>query len=71
MGTLSIHTLRKSCIQNWADNINNPEVVRVLAGHVDLKTTMKYYAQADKEQRERAPAVMDDLLRETDVRMTY
>ncbi len=46
--------LRKSCIQNWANNINNSEVIRVLAGHGDLKTTMKYYAQADKEQRERA-----------------
>jgi len=37
--TLSVQTLRKSCIQNWANNITNPEVVRVLAGHSDLKTT--------------------------------
>jgi len=69
-GTLSIHTLRKSCIQNWANNITNPEVVRVLAGHSDLQTTMKYYAQADSEQMEKAAATIDALLRETDARMT-
>jgi hypothetical protein len=29
--------------KNWANTISNPEVVRVLAGHADLKTTMQYY----------------------------
>jgi integrase len=69
-GTLAIHTLRKSCIQNWANNITNPEVVRVLAGHADLQTTMKYYAQADSEQMEKAAAVIDALLSKADARMT-
>jgi integrase len=63
--TLSVHCLRKSCIQNWANNISNPEVVRVLAGHSDLKTTMQYYCQVDKEQRAKAAAI-DHLLQQTD-----
>jgi integrase len=68
--TLSVHCLRKSCIQNWANNINNPEVVRVLAGHSDLKTTMQYYCQVDKEQRAKAAAAIDHLLKQTDARLT-
>ncbi|MFC1780987.1 tyrosine-type recombinase/integrase [Planctomycetota bacterium] len=48
-GSLSIQTLRKSCCQNWANTISNPEVVRVLTGHADLKTTMQYYCQADRD----------------------
>jgi len=68
--TLSIQTLRKCCITNWANNITNPEVVRVLAGHADLKTTMQYYCQVDKEQKAKAAAVIDNLLKQTDARMT-
>lgn len=70
-GSLTIHTLRKSCIQNWATEITNPEVVRVLAGHSDLKTTMQYYCQADREQKARAAAAIDDLLEKSDVKVTY
>jgi len=62
--SLTIHTLRKCCIQNWADTISNPEVVRVLAGHGDLKTTMQYYCQAGREQRQRAAEAVDLLLAE-------
>ncbi len=61
-GSLSIQTLRKSCCQNWANTISNPEVVRVLAGHADLKTTMQYYCQADKEQRNKAADGVDKLI---------
>lgn len=68
--TLSLHTLRKCCITNWANNITNPEVVRVLAGHADLKTTMQYYCQVDDEQKAKAAAVIDDLLNQTDARLT-
>jgi len=64
--TLAIHTLRKSCIQNWANCNRNPETTRVLAGHSDLATTMQYYVQADGEQRAKAAAAIDDLLKETD-----
>lgn len=69
--TLSVQTLRKSCIQNWANNITNPEVVRVLAGHSDLKTTMQYYCQIDSDQRAKAAAAIDNLLEQNDARSTF
>jgi integrase len=62
-GSLSIHGLRKSCITNWANEINNPEVVRYLAGHSDIKTTMQYYSAVTQEQREKAARAIDGLLR--------
>jgi integrase len=68
--TLSVQTLRKSCIQNWANNITNPEVVKVLAGHSDLKTTMQYYCKIDSDQRAKAAAAIDNLLRQADAEMT-
>ena len=68
--TLSLQTLRKSCIQNWANNITNPEVIKVLAGHSDLKTTMQYYCRIDCDQRAKAAAAIDNLLREADAGMT-
>ena len=48
----------KDCIQSNSLSVGNLQLIGVLAGHADIKTTMKYYAQADKEQRERAAAVM-------------
>lgn len=68
--TLSVQTLRKSCVQNWANNINNPEVVKVLAGHSDLKTTMQYYCRIDSDQRAKAAAAIDNLLRQADTGVT-
>ncbi len=68
--SLSVQTLRKSCIQNWANNINNPEVVKVLAGHCNLKTTMQYYCRIDSDQRAKAAAAIDNLLIQADARMT-
>jgi integrase len=61
-GSLSLHTLRKCCITNWANNISNPEVVRKLAGHADIKTTMQYYSKVTEEQRRKAAEVTDRLL---------
>jgi len=69
--TLCLHTLRKTCITNWANEINNPEVVRQLAGHSDIKTTMQYYSQTTKEQRAKAAGAIDNLLKNTDVKVTY
>ncbi|MBL7152075.1 MAG: site-specific integrase [Phycisphaerae bacterium] len=69
-GTLSLHTLRKSCITNWANNIKNPETVRKLAGHADLATTMKYYSQVTPDQLQQAAAVVDTLLSKMDVKWT-
>lgn len=61
-GSLSLHVLRKCCITNWANHINNPEVVRKLAGHSDIKTTMQYYSKVTEEQRRKAAEVTDRLL---------
>lgn len=55
--------LRESCITNWANEINNPEVVRCLAGHSDIKTTMQYYSAVTREQREKAARAINDLLK--------
>lgn len=70
-GKLSIHTLRKACITNWANSIRNPEVVRDMAGHSALATTMKFYAKCDKEQSAKAAAAIDKLLNQSDVKLTY
>ncbi len=61
-GSLSLHTLRKACITNWANEINNPEVVRRLAGHADIKTTMQFYSTVTEEQRRKAAQAIDRLL---------
>jgi integrase len=60
-GNLSIHTLRKCCITNLANEINNPEVVMELAGHSDIKTTMQYHSKVTKEQRQKAAKAIDKL----------
>jgi integrase len=61
-GSLSLHGLRKCCITNWANHISNPEVVRKLAGHSDIKTTMQYYSKVTEEQRRKAAEATDRLL---------
>ena len=70
-GQFSLHTLRKSCIQNWANNITNPKVTERLAGHADLKTTMQYYCQVTESERAQAALAIDNLLKKTDVKVTY
>ncbi|MGD8500655.1 MAG: site-specific integrase [Phycisphaerales bacterium] len=67
----SIHTLRKSCIQNWANNVTNPKVTQRLAGHADLKTTMQYYCQVTESEKAQAALAIDNLLKKTDVKVTY
>jgi len=66
-GSLSIHTLRKCCITNWANSITNPEVVRQLAGHADIKTTMEYYSKVTDEQRLKAAQAIDGLIANTGI----
>ena len=43
---------------------------RLPAGHTDLKTTMQYYCQVDANQRAKVAAAIDELLKQTDARMT-
>lgn len=38
----TLHDLRRSCISHWAGSLS-ATVVRKLAGHADIKTTLKYY----------------------------
>jgi len=65
-GSLSIHTLRKSCGQNWA-NYLPINVVKELMGHSSISTTQKFYSQVDGDHRAKAAQVMDSLVSGTDV----
>ena len=60
---LSLHTLRKSCCQNWADRLPM-NVVKELAGHADIATTAAYYSQVDEDHQKKAAQVIDELLEE-------
>ena len=42
-----LHTLRKSCIDDWA-RAHPPNVVKEWATHSDIKTTMKYYSKVSR-----------------------
>ena len=50
---VSIHDLRRSAITNWS-KVVNPQTLQTLAGHVDIKTTMQFYAQTTNDQLEKA-----------------
>ena len=50
-----LHTLRKSCITDWASNFP-AHVVKQWAGHSDLQTTDRYYLQVSEAEYERAAA---------------
>ena len=53
-----LHSLRKSCITDWAEN-HPIHVVQQWAGHASIETTRKYYLQVDDEHYERAAARRD------------
>jgi hypothetical protein len=40
-----MHSLRKSCITDWANNGVAPRSVQEWAGHSDIRTTMAFYAK--------------------------
>ena len=61
---LSIHTLRKSCIKNWAKVNRDPNVTRELSGHASLKTTMEYYNQVTTEDKVEAAKGIESLVSE-------
>jgi len=60
-GQLAIHTLRKSCIQTWADYLP-PNTTKELAGHSDLATTLRYYSKVDNYHRAKAAEIMEKWL---------
>ena len=69
-GSLSIHTLRKSCVLNWAKVSRNPKVTQALAGHADIKTTMRYYSLVDDDQRSASVDAINEMLKATDAKLT-
>lgn len=76
VGKLTIHTLRKSCGQNWADYLPM-DLVMELMGHSKAETTLEYYSQVDKDHEKKAARVLQDMLErekrspETDARRNF
>ena len=52
----TIHDFRRSCITNWARNLP-AHVVRKLAGHSSMETTMKYYLAIEEYDLQNAKSV--------------
>ena len=70
IGKLTIHTLRKCCGQNWADHLPM-NVVKELMGHSKVETTLEFYNQVDADHEAKAARVIDEMLKENDVKLTY
>ena len=66
---LTVHTLRKCCIQNWANSLPM-NVVKELAGHSSIETTDRFYSAVDEMHLKAAAKVGDDLLT-TDLKLTF
>ena len=58
---LTVHILRKCCIQNWANTLPM-NVVKELAGHSSIETTNRFYSTVDDAQLEAAARETDRLL---------
>lgn len=56
----TIHDLRRSCITNW-DRFLSAHVVRLLAGHSSLQTTMNFYLSVQEDDLEKTKNVSGDL----------
>lgn len=71
VGKLTIHTLRKCCGQNWADNLPM-NVVKELMGHSSIATTQEFYTQVDADHEAKAARIIDEMLKGSqDVSQTY
>jgi integrase len=66
---LTVHILRKCCIQNWANSLPM-NVVKELAGHVDIETTNRFYSTVDEMHLNTAAKLGDELLM-TDLKLTF
>jgi integrase len=60
----TIHDLRRSAITNWAQRLPI-QVVQVLAGHADIRTTRKYYLAIRPEDFSSAVEVLKHIMSET------
>jgi integrase len=60
---LTIHTLRKACIQNWANDLPM-NVVKECAGHSSIVTTQRFYSKVTDEHFEQAAKSADKRLKE-------
>jgi len=71
--TLTIHTLRKCCCQNWVDGGLPINAVKELMGHADIGTTQKYYCTVDQDHRNKAAAIVNKILdtEKTDLKLTF
>ena len=58
---MTIHTLRKSGGQNWADHLPM-NVVKELMGHSKVETTLEFYNQVDAQHEEQAARVIQRLI---------
>ena len=71
VGKLTVHTLRKSCIQNWADCLPM-NVVKEFAGHSSISTTQEFYTRVDADHEAKAARLIQQLLQNgIDVNLTY
>lgn len=72
IGSLTIHTLRKCCGQNWADYLPM-NVVKELMGHSNISTTAEFYNIVDRDHEKKAARVVQELLdrHKNDVSVTY
>jgi integrase len=72
VGKFTIHTLRKCCGQNWADNLPM-NVVKEFMGHSDISTTAEFYNTVDRDHEKKAAEAVQKLLNEnkSDVQLTY
>ena len=61
VGSLTIHTLRKACIMNWANNLPI-FVTKEYAGHSNISTTQEYYTLVDSDHDLKAQRVIQELL---------
>jgi integrase len=76
---LTIHTLRKACTQNWANDLPM-NVVKEFAGHSSIVTTQRFYSKVTDEHFDQAKKAADKRLKEaqkkagaetTDRKMTF
>ena len=69
---LTVHILRKCCLQNWA-NVLPMNVVKDFAGHSSIETTNRFYSTVDEMHFDAAVKLGDELLKTetTDRKLTF